>query len=76
MRRINFLTPDMFPYTTLSGEHYDTGEYEKPLDHALDGGNLGMLAGDDGGNDLTEENAGVIGGAARERDEDVQALGS
>ncbi|MDQ2683015.1 MAG: xanthine dehydrogenase family protein molybdopterin-binding subunit, partial [Chloroflexota bacterium] len=36
VRRINFLTPDMFPYTTLSGEHYDTGEYEKPLDHALE----------------------------------------
>ena len=36
VRRVNFLTPDMFPYTTLSGEHYDTGEYEKPLDHALE----------------------------------------
>ena len=36
MRRVNFITPDKFPYTTLSGEHYDTGEYEKPLDQALE----------------------------------------
>ena len=36
VRRVNFLTPDKFPYTTLSGERYDTGEYEKPLDRALE----------------------------------------
>jgi len=36
VRRINFLQPDQFPYTTLSGEHYDTGEYEKPLNRALE----------------------------------------
>ena len=36
VRRVNFITPDQFPYTTLSGEHYDTGEYEKPLDRALE----------------------------------------
>src|SRR4051794_2443726 len=36
VRRVNFITPDKFPYTTLSGEHYDTGEYEKPLDRALE----------------------------------------
>jgi carbon-monoxide dehydrogenase large subunit len=36
VRRINFIQPDQFPYTTLSGEHYDTGEYEKPLDRALE----------------------------------------
>ncbi|MFN8593308.1 MAG: xanthine dehydrogenase family protein molybdopterin-binding subunit [Thermomicrobiales bacterium] len=35
VRRVNFITPDKFPYHTLSGERYDTGEYEKPLDHAL-----------------------------------------
>ena len=32
VRRANFIPPDSFPYTTLSGEHYDTGEYAKPLD--------------------------------------------
>ena len=36
VRRINFLQPEQFPYTTLTGEHYDTGEYEKPLDKALE----------------------------------------
>jgi carbon-monoxide dehydrogenase large subunit len=36
VRRVNFIQPEKFPYTTLSGEHYDTGEYEKPLDHAIE----------------------------------------
>jgi carbon-monoxide dehydrogenase large subunit len=36
VRRVNFITPDKFPYTTLSGEHYDTGEYEKALNKALE----------------------------------------
>ncbi len=36
VRRVNFLQPEQFPYTTLSGERYDTGEYEKPLDRALE----------------------------------------
>jgi aerobic carbon-monoxide dehydrogenase large subunit len=36
VRRINFLKPEQFPYTTLTGEHYDTGEYEKPLNKALE----------------------------------------
>jgi CO/xanthine dehydrogenase Mo-binding subunit len=36
VRRVNFITPDKFPYTTLSEEHYDTGEYEKALDKALE----------------------------------------
>jgi carbon-monoxide dehydrogenase large subunit len=36
VRRVNFITPDKFPYTTLTGEQYDTGEYEKPLDRALE----------------------------------------
>lgn len=36
VRRINFIQPNQFPFTTISGEHYDTGEYEKPLNKALD----------------------------------------
>ncbi|MFL5762101.1 MAG: xanthine dehydrogenase family protein molybdopterin-binding subunit [Thermomicrobiales bacterium] len=36
VRRVNFIAPDKFPYTTLSGEHYDTGEYEKALNKALE----------------------------------------
>ncbi|CAN5862840.1 molybdopterin-dependent oxidoreductase [soil metagenome] len=36
VRRVNFIPPDMFPYTTLTEEQYDTGEYEKALDKALE----------------------------------------
>ncbi len=36
VRRINFTSPDKFPYTTATGERYDTGEYAKALDKALE----------------------------------------
>ena len=36
VRRVNFVSPARFPYTTATGERYDTGEYEKALDKALD----------------------------------------
>ncbi|MEZ4497247.1 MAG: xanthine dehydrogenase family protein molybdopterin-binding subunit [Thermomicrobiales bacterium] len=35
LRRRNFVQPDQFPYTTLSGEIYDSGDYEKALDHVM-----------------------------------------
>jgi carbon-monoxide dehydrogenase large subunit len=35
LRRRNFVQPDQFPYDTLSGEIYDSGDYEKALDHVL-----------------------------------------
>jgi carbon-monoxide dehydrogenase large subunit len=35
IRRANFLQPDQFPLTTLTGASYDSGEYEKALDAAL-----------------------------------------
>ncbi len=35
IRRLNFVQPEQFPYTTLSGEIYDSGDYEKSLDHVL-----------------------------------------
>lgn len=35
IRRMNFLQPDAFPLTTLSGANYDSGEYEAALDAAL-----------------------------------------
>jgi aerobic carbon-monoxide dehydrogenase large subunit len=35
IRRKNFLQPDVFPYTTLGGAAYDSGEYEKALDAVL-----------------------------------------
>ena len=35
VRRRNFIRPEQFPYTTLMGHSYDSGEYTKTLDHAL-----------------------------------------
>jgi carbon-monoxide dehydrogenase large subunit len=36
VRRKNMIPPDAFPYTTPTGLHYDSGEYEKGLDTALE----------------------------------------
>ncbi len=36
LRKANFIQPDQFPYATLSGERYDTGDYEKPFSKALE----------------------------------------
>jgi aerobic carbon-monoxide dehydrogenase large subunit len=35
IRRMNFLTKDQFPYTTVTGMLYDSGDYEASLDAAL-----------------------------------------
>jgi carbon-monoxide dehydrogenase large subunit len=35
LRRRNFLRPEQFPYTTLTGASYDTGDYDLPLREAL-----------------------------------------
>jgi carbon-monoxide dehydrogenase large subunit len=35
VRRVNFIRPDEFPFTTASGAGYDTGEYESVLDKVL-----------------------------------------
>lgn len=35
VRRKNFIKPDQFPFTTLTGANYDSGDYEKALDAAL-----------------------------------------
>ncbi|ASR38240.1 carbon monoxide dehydrogenase [Prauserella marina] len=35
IRRRNFLTPDEFPYATVVGTKYDTGDYDLPLREAL-----------------------------------------
>jgi len=35
-RRRNFIDPDDFPYETPFGSTYDSGDYEKPLDRALE----------------------------------------
>ncbi len=36
LRRRNYIPPDEFPYTTPTGARYDSGEYERALDLALD----------------------------------------
>src|ERR1051325_7284888 len=36
VRRVNFIQPDEFPFTTASGATYDIGDYEGALDKALD----------------------------------------
>jgi aerobic carbon-monoxide dehydrogenase large subunit len=36
VRRVNFIQPDQFPYVTSAGERYDTGDYEKALNKALE----------------------------------------
>ncbi len=36
LRRLNFIQPDQFPYKSPAGFTYDTGEYEKALDKALE----------------------------------------
>ncbi len=45
LRRKNFIRPDQFPYQTQMGAVYDSGDYEKALDAALDAANWkGLLA--------------------------------
>ncbi len=43
LRRKNFIRPDQFPYKTATGVTYDSGDYEKSLDLALQLSNYGEL---------------------------------
>jgi carbon-monoxide dehydrogenase large subunit len=36
VRRRNFIQPDQFPFDTLAGPQYDSGDYEKSLNKALE----------------------------------------
>ncbi|GAB3575387.1 xanthine dehydrogenase family protein molybdopterin-binding subunit [Amycolatopsis endophytica] len=36
VRRVNFIRPDEFPYSSPTGATYDTGEYAKALDQVLE----------------------------------------
>ena len=36
VRHLNYIPPEKFPYTTAAGEKYDTGDYAKALDKALE----------------------------------------
>ena len=43
IRRKNFLAADTFPLTTLTGANYDSGDYERSLDAALEASAYGDL---------------------------------
>ncbi len=36
VRRVNFISPEQFPFETATGELYDSGEYDKALSKALE----------------------------------------
>jgi carbon-monoxide dehydrogenase large subunit len=43
LRRRNFIAPDEFPYKTATGASYDSGDYGRALDKALQLANYGGL---------------------------------
>ena len=43
IRRMNYLQPQNFPLTTISGADYDSGEYERALDAALQASDYAAL---------------------------------
>jgi carbon-monoxide dehydrogenase large subunit len=43
VRRVNFIQPDQFPFDTLTGKQYDSGDYEKPLNKAIEIVDYGAL---------------------------------
>ncbi len=44
LRRINFIRPDQFPYTSATGVTYDVGEFAKVLDRAAEKADLAGFA--------------------------------
>ena len=60
IRRVNFLQPEDFPMTTITGANYDSGEYEKALDAVLEASGYQQLLADQ---------------AARRESGDVKQLG-
>jgi len=43
IRRVNFIPKDKFPYTTALGTSYDTGDYQKALERAIELAGYGQL---------------------------------
>ncbi|MGN6168942.1 MAG: aerobic carbon-monoxide dehydrogenase large subunit, partial [Solirubrobacteraceae bacterium] len=43
LRRMNFIRPEQFPYTSATGFTYDSGDYERALDVALQKAGYGEL---------------------------------
>jgi carbon-monoxide dehydrogenase large subunit len=46
VRRKNYIAPDDFPHQTVSGATYDSGEYRRALDQALDNAGYDQLRAD------------------------------
>ncbi|MEM9714844.1 MAG: xanthine dehydrogenase family protein molybdopterin-binding subunit, partial [Actinomycetota bacterium] len=46
IRRVNYLPPEAFPLTTKTGANYDSGEYEKTLDAAIEHSGYAQLRQD------------------------------
>src|SRR5205823_2212401 len=46
IRRKNFIPPSAFPYTTPTGQRYDSGEYDRALTNALEIAGVEKLRGD------------------------------
>ena len=46
IRRKNFIPPSAFPYTTPTGQRYDSGEYDRALTKALEIAGVEKLRGD------------------------------
>jgi aerobic carbon-monoxide dehydrogenase large subunit len=46
VRRKNFIAPDDFPHQTVSGASYDSGEYRRALDQALENAGYEQLRAD------------------------------
>jgi carbon-monoxide dehydrogenase large subunit len=60
IRRRNFIPPDAFPFATASGARYDTGEYARALERALEHAGYERLRAEQ---------------ATRRRDDDPRQLG-
>lgn len=43
VRRVNYIQPNQFPYKTATGANYDSGDYEKTLNRALELANYRQL---------------------------------
>jgi aerobic carbon-monoxide dehydrogenase large subunit len=43
IRKRNFISPDAFPYTTPTGNEYDSGNYVRTMEHALSVADYGEL---------------------------------
>ena len=65
-RRRNFISPDVFPFTTASGTTYDSGDYAPALERALEAAGYDELRTEQERlrarqGDVTPESPGLLG---------------